>query len=41
MIGTQDRDVKLTINTVEGPKIYENLGNNSIPIPGQIIERNL
>ena len=36
---TEGRDVKIMINTTEGKKFYEKLGNNPIPLPGQIIER--
>ena len=35
-----ERDIKMVINTVEGNKFYENLGNNPILLPGQFIERN-
>ena len=36
-----ERDIKLLINTVEGNKFNETLGNNPIPLPGQTIERNI
>ena len=36
---TGERDVKITINTTEGKKFYEKLGFNSIPLPGETIER--
>ena len=36
-----ERDIKLLINTVEGTKFNETLGNNPIPLPGQTIERNV
>ena len=39
MFPTEARDVKITINTTEGKKFYEMLGNNQIPLPGQFIER--
>ena len=38
--GQDVRDIKLVINTVEGKKFYETLGNNSVLLPGQTIERN-
>ena len=34
-----ERDVKITINAPEGKKFYEKLGSNTIPLPGEIIER--
>ena len=40
MTYSAERDIKLAINTVEGKKFYENLGNNPILLPGQTIERN-
>ena len=38
--GQNIRDIKLVINTVEGKKFYETLGDNQILLPGQTIERN-
>ena len=40
MTYSAERDIKLLINTVEGNKFNETLGNNPILLPGQIIERN-
>ena len=34
------RDIKVVINTVQGKKFYETLGNNPVLLPGQLIERN-
>ena len=41
MTYSAERDIKLLINTVEGNKFNETLGNNPIPLPGQTIERNI
>ena len=41
MTYSAERDIKLLINTVEGNKFNETFGNNSIPLPGQTIERNI
>ena len=38
--GQDIRDIKVVINTVEGKKFYETMGNNPIWLPGQTIERN-
>ena len=41
MTYSAERDIKLLINTVEGSKFNETLGNNPIPLPGQNIERTI